>query len=163
MLCGCARKAFPDSFQDHDDPDEIYGLIDDYQDFLIRVIKNVGHEFDYVRVFESTFISSPELSKRLNNQEYIILFMGYPHITVEQKLNQLRRYGESNPQCWTNQVSDRKLIEHISHFIEVSIKQKHDCNQNGIMFIDISSNFEAEFTKAKEHVLNNINHASENS
>jgi hypothetical protein len=71
MLCGCAHKSFQDSFQDHEDPDEIFGLIDDYQDFLIRVIKNSGHEFDYVRVFEEYL--SQHLSVQPNYQKVLII------------------------------------------------------------------------------------------
>ncbi|CAB1059547.1 hypothetical protein D1BOALGB6SA_4309 [Olavius sp. associated proteobacterium Delta 1] len=124
MVCGCVRKAYPSSFPNRDNPDEIYGLIDDFQDMLIRIIKNIGHEFNDIRVFESTFLNPKEVSERLNKPHYICIYFGYPNVEPEEKLSQLRTYGKSYPQCWTNKVSDTKLIEHLSHFIEVSKTQK---------------------------------------
>jgi hypothetical protein len=85
--------------------------------------------------------------------------MGYPDIAIEQKLTQLRKYGEKNTQCWSNKVSDRKLTDLLSHFINVSKMQKQECKNNGIPFFDSSNDFETTFIKAKEYTISNINHA----
>lgn len=77
MLCGCVRKSYPSVFPNRDNPDEIFGLMDDYQDMLIRIIKNIGHEFNYIRVFESTFLNPNEISEKLGNSNYICIFLGY--------------------------------------------------------------------------------------
>ncbi len=157
MLCSCARKAFSIPFSRHDDPDNIFGLMNDFQEFLVRVVKNVGQEFEHIRVFESTFLEPKEVAEKFIGSEYICLYMGYPNIERNEKLSQLRSYGSIHPQCWTNNESDSKLLDHLSHFIEVSKMQEVECGKYNIPYYDCSVDFEKVFFEAKSFVSSQLN------
>jgi len=119
----------------------------------------VGHEFEYLRVFESTFLQPKEVARRIASDEYICVYMGYPNITPEDKLIQLREYGKRNPQCWTNDESDRILLNHLSQFIALSKEQKMECEQYGLPYFDCSVEFTASFLEAKNYIMHKLSDA----
>lgn len=148
MLCGCVRKSYPTCFPNLDNPDDIHDLTRDYEKMLIKIIKNVGNEFDYDRVFETTFLSPGIVSENLNSHEFTSLFLGYPDSVLEEKLTQIRAYGQSNPHCWTNRLSDSQVMDHLNHFISVSKVQRTECEDHQVEFFDCSNDFDSTFSKA---------------
>ena len=53
---------------------------------LIKLIRNMGKEFNYTRIFESSHIDPIVAKNKLNYPDYIVLFLGYPKVNIEKKL-----------------------------------------------------------------------------
>lgn len=123
---------------------------------LVKVIRNMGNEFNYTRIFESCHINPVWAEKRLNYPDYIFLFLGYPRVNVAKKLYELRLYGASHPLCWTNQHNDESLIKWIEYFVNISRKQEQQCFQLGLPYFDTSEDFLTTWNKAYNYVMNKL-------
>lgn len=79
-----------------------------------------------------------------------IYFLGYPNISVEEKLKQIRCFDTVDD--WTTQESDESLKERIETYIEISKYLQEECQKYGLPFIDVSHNRE----KILEDLINKI-------
>jgi hypothetical protein len=74
-------------------------------------------------------------------------FTGYPEITPEQKLRDLREFGEGQKD-WTNNESDEALLWMLERAIRFSAYLKKECSLYGIPFFDSSVDFKKAFNDA---------------
>ncbi len=153
QLCGSIRKAYPTVIPKDADHD---ALLCACQNVIVHLIQCMGQDFDYVRVFESQFLDPETVADRLTGAGYTCLFVGYPTITPEAKLDELRLYGHRNAHCWTNDRTDEQLLHDISTHIQLSKKQKSKCETVGIPYFDTGTDFSAVFAEAREHILERL-------
>ncbi|GEM_PF-4461065 len=135
---------FPDSVKDK------------FPKVLIKLIRNMGKEFNYTRIFESCHVDPIVVKSKLNYPNYIFLFLGYPKVNINKKLQQLREYGANHSECWTNQHDDRSLILHIQHFAEISQEHQLKCQQVAIPYFDTSDNFNDVWDEAYDYVMQKL-------
>ena len=87
-------------------------------------------------------VLSPSFAKELiNDDESIVIYMGYPSITPEEKMAQMRKYDTRFD--WTKNLSDEKLIEWLTTNIEKSKRIQSEAKEHGFTFIDTSFNRES--------------------
>ena len=101
-----------------------------------------------VEVLEPSFAR-----KMINDDESTVIYMGYPSITPQEKMKQIREYdGEFD---WTRNLSDEELIELLSKHIETSKRLQQEAEKYGFKFIDTSLNREEVISKSIEEMVNN--------
>ncbi len=135
---------FPDSVKDK------------FPKVLIKLIRNMGKEFNYTRIFESCHVDPIIVKSKLNSPNYIFLFLGYPQVNIDKKLQELREYGAKHSECWTNQHDDESLILHIKHFAKISQEHQLKCQQVAIPYFDTSDNFNYVWNQAYDRVMRNL-------
>ncbi|MGB6301210.1 MAG: hypothetical protein WBF90_34225 [Rivularia sp. (in: cyanobacteria)] len=123
---------------------------------LIKLIRNMGKEFNYTRIFESCHVNPILAKTKLNYPSYIFLFLGYPRVNLEKKLQELREYGANHPECWTNQHDDESLISHIKEYAQLSRKHQLKCQQAEIPYFDTSDNFNYVWNQAYDYVMDKL-------
>lgn len=123
---------------------------------LIKLIRNMGKEFNYTRIFESSHIDPIIAKHKLNHPDYIFLFLGYPKVNIYKKLRELREYAAKHPHCWTHEYSDQSLILQIKNFIEISQQHQKKCDIAGIAYFDTSENFLEAWERAYGYVMKNL-------
>jgi len=152
-ICGCLRKAHPDRFPEVDGFD---AQCNEYREIIVRFIMKAGNEFDYVSVFESSYVDPETVARRLGEDEYVSLFLGYPRVDPEVKLRDMRTYGAQHPRCWTNSFPDDFLREQIGFCTELSVKHESDCSRLGLPFFDVSEAFVDAHNEARDYVLRKL-------
>lgn len=86
-------------------------------------------------------VLSPSFAKELvNDDESIVIYMGYPSITPEEKLGQIRMHDTRFD--WTKGLSDEQIIEILTTNISNSKRAQAEAEKNGFIFIDTSFNRE---------------------
>lgn len=90
--------------------------------------------FDYDFVLEGDCIT-PKVAKVYENNALVkSLFVGYPNISLEKKLNQLIK----NPDGWIKGLSNNDLKKKIELFINESRILTESCDEANLSFIDTS-------------------------
>lgn len=107
--------------------------------FLSNIIKKM-EKTEESFIIDSAHILPKDILPYLDKEKWQIYFMGYPNITPNEKLQQIRRYD--GDKCWTKNFNDEKMIELIHGLIRISKEIEEDCKKNKIEFIDTSKNFE---------------------
>ena len=123
---------------------------------LIKLIRNMGKEFNYTRIFESCHVDPIIAKTKLNYPSYIFVFLGYPQVKVEKKLQELREYGARHSECWTNQHDDESLISHIKEYTQLSREHQLNCQQAEIPYFDTSDNFNYVWNQAYDYVMQKL-------
>jgi hypothetical protein len=77
-----------------------------------------------------------------------IYYIGYPRISIEQKVKDIKKFAESND--WSEQLTNSELEELVGRFIKESKDLETQCNSYNDCFIDLSIDFEKSFTNALE-------------
>lgn len=90
--------------------------------------------------------------KKLENT--VIIFLGYPNASIENKLKEIRKYDNSN--IWSNTYSDEELKYGIKLGIEYSKLALKECEEYNIKFFDISNNFEETINEAYKYIRKRI-------
>lgn len=129
-------------------------IFQDYCDtVLVKAIRNMGKEFNYLRVYESSFISPKLIIQRLWYIKPITLFLGYPNTEPERKLHEIRKAALDDPCCWSHQMEDLELLETVKNFISLSRAIEKDCIRYGFPFFDVSDNWHETVELALIHIL----------
>ncbi len=82
-------------------------------------------------------VLSPEFAKEmLDSDESTAIYMGYPSITPQEKMAQIRKYD--NQFDWTRNLSDDELLAVLTKNIETSKKLQEESAKYGFEFIDTS-------------------------
>ncbi|AFY54713.1 hypothetical protein Riv7116_2187 [Rivularia sp. PCC 7116] len=123
---------------------------------LIKLIRNMGKEFRYTRIFESCHVDPIIAKSKLNCPSYIFLFLGYPQVNIDRKIRELREYAAKNPECWTHQHEDDSLISHIKEYALLSREQQIKCQQANIPYFDTSDNFNYVWNQAYDYVMQKL-------
>ncbi len=113
----------------------------------------MGKEFNYTRIFETSALNPLTAYQAFNTEHFIILYIGYPTVETQKKLQQIRDYANKDPHCWSHQFDDNTMLRHIEHFKSVSRYIESKCKETGITFYDTSSNFLRVFNQAYSDIM----------
>lgn len=120
---------------------------------LVKTIRNMGKEFEYLRVYDSSAISPGLVARRLLTLRPTVLFLGYPNTTPHQKLAQVRAAASSDPFCWSHGMKNIELLGAMTKGIALSQKTEEECLQYELPFFDVSANWHSTITQALHYVL----------
>jgi hypothetical protein len=81
-------------------------------------------------------------------------FVGYSEISVEQKLQEIRKFGGSKDD-WTQKYNDEQMKKYIFDMIDYSRYLKAECRAYNLKYIDLSNNFESELENIFNFLSNN--------
>lgn len=123
-----------------------------FRDFLISYSKNLfkytKHNIIDLEVLDPSFART-----MINDDESTAIYMGYPSITPEEKLKQMREYDSKYD--WTRTLSDEELIKLLTFHIEESKRLQEKAVQHGFEFIDTSFNREETIRESIEKMISN--------
>lgn len=110
---------------------------EEFKNFLASYTKNL---FKYTKhnIIDLEKLPPDFVKQFVNEDESIVIYMGYPNISPEEKLAQMREHDTKFD--WTRNLSDEELLELLRHHIETSKKLKQEAEDHGITFIDTSYN-----------------------
>lgn len=92
-------------------------------------------------------VLSPEFAKEIiNEDEATAIYIGYPNITPEEKLRQIRMYDTKFD--WTRNIGDEELLGTLRTNIDRSKELEEEAKRYGYKFIDVSHN--------RDHAFNNF-------
>ena len=128
---------------------------DEFKTFLRSYCKNsFKYGLPYIIDLE---VLAPNFAKEiLDEEESTAVYLGYPSITVEEKIRQIRENDTKFD--WTRNLSDEELRKTIGANIEDSKKIKIEAEKNGFTFLDASHNREAVFDN---FIAENVREGSE--
>lgn len=118
--------------------------------FEYQVKEHKGH-FNYI--FESCDISPFQLKKYFNIKDTIVLFLGYPNLTIEETFNNYKKYALEND--YMAKKTDKEIMDRAIMWTEKSNKLKEECSKYKIRFIDVSYNRNNTFEKLIEELCDN--------
>ena len=114
------------------------GMLDEYQDILYNYFdKCTVYNKDLNYILDTTNIV-PENAKRYENENSIIIYFGYPDLTVEEILENIR--DNDTEIDWTYDRSDEELLEKIEKYLRASKKYQKKCADLGYKFVNTSYN-----------------------
>lgn len=82
----------------------------------------------------------------LNEDESSIVYLGYPNISIDEKMRQIREHDTKFD--WTRNITDDELKEIVNRNIQTSKKIQEDAKANNYIFLDTSYD--------RENVFNNF-------
>lgn len=103
--------------------------------------------FEDSLLIEGTNFLPEYLSEFTNNPNMHMCFLGYSTVKAEDKLNQLRSIRSYNDN-WTDELTDKDLLNNIEVWVKRSKVLKAECVKYGIKYFDTSDNFELQIEKA---------------
>lgn len=116
----------------------------------------MNHNYDklsYGLVMDLYHITPKDYKNYIKEEQCAIYFLGYPYISVEQKLKEIRKFDTIFD--WTNKLSDEKIKEHVATYIAISKWLKEECEKYTLPFIDISQNREQVIEEVVNRILEN--------
>lgn len=114
--------------------------------YSANVFKYTKHNIIDLEYMEPSFAKS-----MINGDESTVIYMGYPSITPEEKLKQIRKYD--NEFDWTRNLSDERLIELLRKHIETSKSLREQAIKYGFEFIDTSFNRDKVISETIERMI----------
>ncbi len=117
--------------------------------FILRVV-NIIDFTDELFIIDSAHIKPNDIIKYLDRNKWEIIYVGYPDISKEEKLNQVRRFDSKDD--WTFKKSDDELLKTLNDLIILSKEIEEMCKEYNIKFINTSYNF----NKVLDKEYNNI-------
>lgn len=128
------------------------GMIETFPEFCSRLfeyqIKEHKNYFNYI--FESCDISPVQLKKYFNIKNTIVLFLGYPNLTVKETFNNYKKYALEND--YMLKKTDKEIMDRAIMWTKKSNKLKEECSKYKIRFIDVSYNRNSTFKKLIEEL-----------
>lgn len=123
---------------------------EEFRNFLILYSKNL---FKYTRhnIIDLEVLNPSFAKAMINADESTAIYMGYPSITPEEKLQQMRKYDSKFD--WTRNLSDEELIKLLTTHIETSRKLQEEATNHGFEFIDTSFNREEVIRESIERMI----------
>ncbi|MEM7443681.1 MAG: hypothetical protein AAF414_10175 [Pseudomonadota bacterium] len=93
----------------------------------------------------------------LRQARFRCVFLGYPYVSVAQKITQIRRHAADDPLCWSHKTSDLRLREIVQAGIEDSLETRLKCFKLGLPFFDTGKDFDAAIKAACDRLLKQAN------
>jgi uridine kinase len=123
-----------------------------WEDFIVVYLNHLT-EYEHVPLIFDTFHLLPEQVSRLKlHEKYQVVFVGYPNITAEEKLNNIRQF-RTDHYDWTDEHSDEDLLKDIKEFIAYSQMLQKECAAMNLNFINTSHNFKDALETAYQQCL----------
>lgn len=116
--------------------------------YCANIFKYTKHNIIDLEVLDPVFARS-----NINDDESTVIYMGYPSITPEEKLKQIRKYDSDFD--WTRNLSDEELINLLRMHIEKSKVIQKEALKHGFEFIDTSFNREEVISESIERMITN--------
>ena len=104
--------------------------------FLSRFIEIAESKDDEFFILDSAHILPQDILKYMDRNKWDIYYLGYPNITPEKKIEEIRKYTKGG---WTNKKSHEELLEIFNELIAISGDIEKKCVENNINFIDTSN------------------------
>lgn len=125
---------------------------EEFKRFISSYTKNV---FKYTKhnIIDLEILSPSFAKDMINEDESTAIYMGYPSITPEEKLQQMRKYDTKFD--WTRNLSDEELIKFLTNNINRSRNTRDEAIKYGFEFIDTSFNREEIIKNSIETMIKN--------
>ena len=81
-----------------------------------------------------------------------VCFLGYAHVSVPQKLEEVYEYHRDKKDWLTNE-SNQYVEDHIRNMVAYSKRIEKTCSHYGIRYFDTSKNFTQALDRAMEYLL----------
>lgn len=105
---------------------------------LINTISSIIDDSEEKFIIDSDHIMPHDIINNINRDNWNIIFIGYPNISVDEKFNDIRKYERVG---WTAKRADDDLKDTIKQLINISKIIEEECQKYNIKFIDASNNF----------------------
>lgn len=129
------------------------GMIEKFPDFCLKLfeyqIKEHNNHFNYI--FETCDINPIQLKKYFNIPNTIVIFLGYPNLTIEETVNNYKKYAKKDD--YMIKKSEDEIISRAKKWNKKSKEIKKLCLQFNIKFIDVSYNRNDIFEKLIEELF----------
>ena len=96
----------------------------------------------------------PEDVATLNKDEFLIVFVGYTDVDVDEKVDTILRYDAKT--CWTQKLSREKLKSLVEGNVSFSKEIKVQCEKYGIPYFDVSYDPINVLNEVKHYVRTNL-------
>lgn len=87
--------------------------------------------------------------------EVRICFLGYPHLTPEQKMIEIRQFGGS-VNDWIQKHNDEYILDLTTEMVDFSRYLERECQGHAVHFFDTSFLFKEEIEKAYRYLSEGI-------
>lgn len=120
--------------------------------FVARMAKTENYDkFDYRLAFDLYHITPKDYFENVDKNYCDIYFLGYPNITVEEKLKEIRKFDTQYD--WTSKREDDIVREHLKDYIDISKYFQDECKKYQLPFVDISHNREKVIDDLVKNIL----------
>lgn len=96
----------------------------------------------------------PQDLKPILDKNIVAVYLGYPHSSPRQKLQDIKKYAR--PQDWTNTVSDEEMLEIIALFIKENKTMYNQSKNIGYRFFDTAVDFDQAIADAERYVIEEL-------
>ena len=118
---------------------------------LVKVIRNMGKEFGYLRLFDSSALTPDAVHGRLRGPAYVALFLGYPRVDSAAKVRAIRQAAVEDPHCWSHGIADNgELLAYVEHFRQVSAEVEARYGALRIPFFDTGPDWTSAVQRAHD-------------
>ena len=137
----CVRNAFEKVLpKEHINHTNGNGMVKKFPEFCSKLfeyeIKEQHNHFNYI--FESCGISQIQVQKYFNIDNTIVLFLGYPKLTVDETIYNYRKYADEND--YMVKKTSSEIMKRASMWNLKSKEIQKECLKYKIKFIDVSYN-----------------------
>lgn len=101
-------------------------------------------------IYEGCYLWPADAVRMFDPKRFKIVAIGYPNMTIEQKMADVRKYDKDSP---AQKRSDERLHEYIRIAIENSRVMERECKKYNIPFIDTSYDYRGEIKKFVDNSL----------
>lgn len=115
---------------------------DEFKTFLKSFCKN-SFKYGLPYIIDLEVLDPNFAREMLDEEESTAVYLGYPNITVEEKIRQIREHDTKLD--WTRNLNDEELRKTIGANIESSKRYKIEAEKNGFLFLDVSYSREIVF------------------
>lgn len=95
----------------------------------------------------------PEDIAHLSKDNYLIVFIGYTNIDVDEKVDNILKYDSGT--CWTHKLERNKLRSLVEGNIAFSKEIKSQCEKYSIPYFDVSDNSPCVLNEVKHFIRKN--------
>lgn len=124
------------------------GMKEDFSKFLGTLLNKQYHYNNgiYNYVLETCDVTVENSIKYFQNEDTVIIFLGYSKLNKKQAFENYRKYDKETD--WSYKQSDEHMLNHAEEWIQKSKIFKADCEKYNVKYIDTSYN--------REKVLKNL-------
>ncbi len=149
------EKSFPETGVLHTDCWDFIETSKNLINFMKELCEtDIYDKFDYRLAFDLYHITPKDYYENIDPNCCDIYFFGYPNISVEQKVKEIRKFDTEYD--WTSKNEDSTVNDHVVKYIEISKWLQQECEKYKLPFIDISSNRDKVIDDFVESILKNI-------
>jgi len=123
---------------------------------LIKLIRNMGKEFNYTKIFDTCALNPLTVRQAFTSDNFIVLYLGYPDVEPQRKLEEIRKCAKENPYCWSHKFDDGAMLRHIEKFKLASRDIERQCKETNLIFYNTSTDFLRVFNRAYSDIMNQL-------